>query len=63
MSLSLAEHEVRMAAALALAEQAAAIGEVPVGATVVDSVGQILGQGFNRRETMQCRARITCAAR
>lgn len=34
--------------ALALAQRAAAEGEVPVGAVVVDSEGQILGEGWNR---------------
>jgi tRNA(adenine34) deaminase len=42
------DHEM-MGIALALAEQAAAIGEVPVGAIVVRD-GQIIGRGFNRRE-------------
>lgn len=35
--------------ALALAKQAAAIGEVPVGAVVVLD-GNVIGEGFNRRE-------------
>ena len=39
-----------MDAALELAEQAAAEGEVPVGCVVVHK-GQIVGQGRNRRET------------
>ena len=39
--------EVFMRAALALAAQAAAAGEVPVGAVVVKD-GQIIGRGFNR---------------
>ena len=38
-----------MAQALLLADQAAAMGEVPVGAIVVRD-GKVLGQGFNRRE-------------
>jgi tRNA(adenine34) deaminase len=38
--------------ALDLARQAAALGEVPVGAVVVrQSDGEIVGRGFNRRET------------
>jgi tRNA(adenine34) deaminase len=37
-----------MAVALDLANQAAAIGEVPVGAVVTDARGQIIGTGFNR---------------
>ncbi|MFZ2875586.1 MAG: tRNA adenosine(34) deaminase TadA [Phycisphaerales bacterium] len=40
-----------MARALALAERAAAMGEVPVGAVVFHSTtGEVLGEGFNRRE-------------
>ena len=39
--------EFYMAAALQLAEQAGAAGEVPVGAIVVKD-GDIVGQGFNR---------------
>ena len=35
--------------ALALAHEAAALGEVPVGAVVVVG-GQVVGRGFNRRE-------------
>ena len=39
-----------MKEALALAEEAAAAGEIPIGAVVVDRVGQIIGRGRNRRE-------------
>jgi len=35
---------------LALAEEAAADGEVPVGAVVVDEAGTVVGEGRNRRE-------------
>ena len=35
---------------LALAEQAAELGEIPVGAIVVKD-GQVVGEGYNRRET------------
>ena len=38
-----------MRQALALAQQAAALGEVPVGALVVHD-GQVVGSGFNQRE-------------
>ena len=38
-----------MQKALALAEEAAVLGEVPVGAVVVKN-GVIIGQGYNRRE-------------
>lgn len=40
-----------MAVALELAEQAAALGEVPVGAIITDAEGTIIGRGYNRRET------------
>ena len=43
------EQERFMAEALALAEEAAAAGEVPVGCVVVQE-GQIVGRGRNRRE-------------
>ena len=39
-----------MGRALALAEKAAELGEIPVGAVVVKD-GAIVGEGFNRRET------------
>jgi tRNA(adenine34) deaminase len=40
-----------MTRALDLARQAAAIGEVPVGAVVCETAGgRIVGEGFNRRE-------------
>ena len=40
-----------MARAVELAERAAALGEVPVGALVVDPEAGIIGEGFNQRET------------
>ena len=39
-----------MEEALALAEEAAADGETPVGAIIVDRDGKIIGRGRNRRE-------------
>jgi tRNA(adenine34) deaminase len=39
-----------MTRALALAAEAAAVGEVPVGAVVVDADGRIVGEGRNTRE-------------
>lgn len=39
-----------MAAALTLAREAAAAGEIPVGCVVTDSEGRIIGRGRNRRE-------------
>jgi tRNA(adenine34) deaminase len=40
-----------MAEALALAEQASAAGEIPVGAVIADRDGLIIGRGSNRRES------------
>ncbi|HET7711979.1 MAG TPA: tRNA adenosine(34) deaminase TadA [Thermoanaerobaculia bacterium] len=40
-----------MEEALALAEQAASDGEIPVGAVIVDRHGTIIGRGRNRRES------------
>ena len=40
-----------MTEALALAEQAGAAGEIPVGAVIVDRDGQIIGRGSNGRES------------
>ena len=37
--------------ALALAEQAAAEGEIPIGAVIVDREGTIIGRGRNRRQS------------
>ncbi|MEM1113661.1 MAG: tRNA adenosine(34) deaminase TadA [Pseudomonadota bacterium] len=42
-----AEHEHWMSRALALADEAAALGEVPVGALIVRE-GRLLGEGHNR---------------
>ena len=44
------DDQIFMDAALELAKQAAAEGEVPVGCVIVRQ-GQIVGQGRNRRET------------
>ena len=46
------EHEDYMRAALALAREAAAAGEVPVGCVIVRD-GEIVGRGRNRREERQ----------
>ena len=37
--------------AFALAEEAAADGEIPIGAVIVDRDGRIIGRGRNRRES------------
>ena len=42
-----------MEKALVLAQKAAEHGEVPVGAIVVDKNGEIIGEGYNRREELQ----------
>lgn len=42
-----------MQKALLLAKQAAALGEVPVGALVVDETGEIIAEAFNQREKLQ----------
>jgi len=43
-------HEDFMRQALGLAREAAEDGEAPVGCVVVDSSGDVIGQGRNRRE-------------
>lgn len=43
------EREEYMRAALTLAHDAAADGEVPVGCVIVDAGGRIIGRGRNRR--------------
>ncbi|MBN2340130.1 MAG: nucleoside deaminase [Deltaproteobacteria bacterium] len=48
-----AAHNMYMKIALDLAGAAAAEGEVPVGAIVVNKDGKIIGTGANRRETDQ----------
>jgi tRNA(adenine34) deaminase len=40
-----------MEEALTLAEEAAAAGEIPVGAVIADREGRIIGRGRNRRES------------
>ena len=46
-------HRDFMQRALELAQIAAQLGEVPVGAVVVKD-GKIIGEGYNRRETDGC---------
>ncbi|MDE7398546.1 MAG: nucleoside deaminase [Oscillospiraceae bacterium] len=45
--------EEMMERALALAKTAAEHGEIPVGALVVNAKGEIIGEGYNRREELQ----------
>ena len=49
-SMFTSEKEQNMAAALALAEEAARAGEIPVGCVVFGPEGEVLGVGRNRRE-------------
>ena len=46
-------HEEYMLAALELAREAAADGEIPVGCVIADADGKIIGRGRNRREKKQ----------
>lgn len=64
------DKEYYMGLALALAREAAAAGEVPVGAVVVDGDGHVIGRGRNRREEKSATAHAeieaideACAAR
>lgn len=45
--------QIYLEKALELAKKAGAIGEVPVGAVIVDSSGQVVGEGYNLRERDQ----------
>lgn len=42
-----------MLLALSLAEKAATLNEVPVGAVVVDKRGTVIGKGYNQTESLQ----------
>ncbi len=46
------KHEREMSIALALAREAFAAGEVPVGCVVTDAAGRIIGRGRNRRQEL-----------
>lgn len=45
--------EEYMERALLLAQKAAERGEIPVGALIIDENGEIVGEGYNMRETLQ----------
>ncbi|KFI44983.1 tRNA(adenine34) deaminase [Bifidobacterium bohemicum] len=47
-----AQWSFAMDEALALAREAGAAGEVPVGAVVLDAAGKVVGRGRNRREAL-----------
>jgi tRNA(adenine34) deaminase len=51
MNDHLPDTERWMKRALQLADEAAAMGEVPVGCVLVDAAGVAVGEGFNRRES------------
>lgn len=44
--------EEYMELALALAQKAYDMGEIPVGALVIDPQGAVIGEGYNQRETL-----------
>ena len=46
-------HQLWMAKAIALAKQAGASGEIPVGAIVVNKLGEAIALGVNRKERDQ----------
>ena len=52
--IAFSEHESYMRLALALAEEALAAGEVPVGCVIADGNGNVVGRGRNRREETRC---------
>jgi tRNA(adenine34) deaminase len=47
-------YETYMTKALKLAERSLKLGEVPIGALVIDKNGLIIGRGFNKIEIKQC---------
>ena len=53
MSFSSAEKKNLMQLAFQQAQKAQTLGEVPIGAIVVAPDGQVVGEGFNRRELDQ----------
>ena len=46
-------HQVWMEQAIALAKDAGAAGEIPVGAVIVNSLGEAIATGVNRKERDQ----------
>ena len=51
MSFSSAEKKNLMQLAFQQAQKAQTLGEVPIGAIVVAPDGQVVGEGFNRRDS------------
>ena len=50
---NLAIHQTWMDRAIALAKEAGAAGEIPVGAVIVNKLGQAIATGINRKERDQ----------
>jgi tRNA(adenine34) deaminase len=48
--LASTDDETAMRLALSVASRALPAGDVPIGAVVLDPSGQVIGEGFNRRE-------------
>ncbi len=46
-------HQIWMAQAIALAKEVGALGEIPVGAVIVNSMGKVIATGVNRKERDQ----------
>lgn len=46
-------HQIWMDQAIALAEEVEALGEIPVGAVIVNSMGEAIATGVNRKERDQ----------
>lgn len=53
MSESLPTHEDWMQMAIALAEEAGKVGEIPVGAVIINQTGEILATSQNRKQRDQ----------
>ncbi len=50
---NLESHQIWMNQAIALAREAGAIGEIPVGAVIVNKAGEAIATGVNRKERDQ----------
>jgi tRNA(adenine34) deaminase len=46
-------HQIWMDRAIALAKEVGALGEIPVGAVIVNSLGEVIATGVNRKECDQ----------
>ena len=53
MPFSSADKKNFMQLAFKQAEKAQSLGEVPIGAVIIAPDGQVIGEGFNRRELDQ----------